>query len=164
MKDVRIVQSEMIILRSNKGEFKVNETPLSRMNSFRQDETHKTEAGGVLLGRFIINSKNIIIDKVTVPMFGDKRSRYSFIRGEKMHQRVITNAWRKSAGTCNYLGEWHTHPEEYPTPSNQDIKNWKQILATRIFSSQYLYFVIIGTKEIGIWEGSKRKLKIKKLT
>ncbi|MEM6719180.1 MAG: Mov34/MPN/PAD-1 family protein [Bacteroidota bacterium] len=133
------------------------------MKSFIQDTSQKTEAGGVLLGRFIIDSKNIVIDKVTVPMIGDERSRHKFIRGEKMHQRVITNAWKKSIGTCNYLGEWHTHPQEYPTPSSQDIKNWKEILSTRTFSSQYLYFIIIGTKEIRIWEGSKRFLEIKRL-
>ncbi|MCP4181194.1 MAG: hypothetical protein GY756_25810 [bacterium] len=158
-----MVENKMIINRSNKGKIKISKKPLFRINSFRQDTKDKTEGGGVLLGRFIINSKNIVIDKITIPMIGDKRSRYQYIRGEKMHQRVITNTWIKSNGTCNYIGEWHTHPENYPTPSGQDIKNWKEILSTRTFSSQYLYFIIIGIKEIGVWEGSKRKLKIKRL-
>lgn len=153
----------MIVKKTNKGILKISDTPLLRMESYKQDNIKKTEAGGVLLGRFIIDSKNIIIDKVTVPMIGDKRSRYQFIRGEKMHQRIITSSWVKSGGTCNYLGEWHTHPEDYPSPSSQDIKNWKEILSKRLYSSQYLYFIIVGIKEVCIWEGSKRKLKIKRI-
>ncbi|HCZ9268877.1 TPA: Mov34/MPN/PAD-1 family protein [Vibrio alginolyticus] len=25
-----------------------------------------------------------------------------------------------SGGTVNYIGEWHTHPEDFPKPSQQD--------------------------------------------
>ncbi|MEM1321368.1 MAG: Mov34/MPN/PAD-1 family protein, partial [Bacteroidota bacterium] len=112
---------------SNKGRLKINPDPLSRMNTYKQDSPDKTEAGGVLLGRFILDSKDKIIDRVTVPMIGDKRTRTRFLRAEKMHQRIITSAWNKSKGTCHYLGEWHTHPERYPRPSSQDIKNWKEM-------------------------------------
>lgn len=153
----------MIFLLSNKGRLKIDTEPLMRMNTYRQDKSEKPEAGGVLLGRYIKNSKDKIVDRVTVPMIGDKRTRTRFIRGEKMHQKVITSAWEKSNRTCNYLGEWHTHPENSPTPSSQDIKNWKEILSTRTFSSLYLYFVIIGIQEVRVWEGNRRTQKIKRL-
>jgi len=153
----------MVVIRSNKGKLKIDINPLSVMQLYIQDLKDKKEAGGVLLGRFIIDSKDIVVDRVTMPMVGDIRSRFKFIRSEKRHQKVITNAWIKSEGTCNYLGEWHTHPEDYPTPSGQDIKNWQEILSTRTFSSQYLYFVIVGIEETRIWEGNKRKLKIKRI-
>ena len=153
----------MIVKTSNNGLFKIDIEPMSRMLSYQQDHGKKTEAGGVMLGRFILNSKNIIVDRVTVPMIGDKRTRTTFIRNEKAHQRIITSAWEKSEGTCNYLGEWHTHPERYPTPSSQDFKNWKEILTTRIFSSLYLYFIIVGTKEVRVWEGNRKNQKINRL-
>jgi len=153
----------MIVKLQNRGLFKIGEVPLARMLSYNQDSREKKEAGGVLLGRFILNSKNIVVDRVTVPMIGDLRERYKFIRGEKMHQRVIQSAWEKSGGTCNYLGEWHTHPEKYPSPSDQDIQNWRRILRTGVFSSLCLYFVIVGTRESYIWEGNRKTLKIKKL-
>lgn len=153
----------MIVTMSNSGQLKIDNQPMSRMNSYQQVTRDKLEAGGVLLGRFILDSKNIVVDRVTVPMIGDKRTRYTFIRGEKMHQRVITTAWEKSNGTCNYLGEWHTHPERYPTPSGQDIRNWKEIMSTGVFSSLYLYFVIVGTKEMRVWEGNRKNGKIKRL-
>ena len=153
----------MIVRMSNKGLFKIDLEPMSRMTSYQQDTRNKLEAGGILLGRFILASKNIVVDHVTVPMIGDKRSRYAFIRGEKMHQSVITRVWEKSNGTCNYLGEWHTHPEKYPNPSGQDIRNWKEILTTGIFSSLYLYFVIVGTIEVRIWEGNRKNKEIRRL-
>jgi len=153
----------MILNTSEKGLFKINLEVLKTMTSFRQDNISKTEAGGVLLGRFILNSNNLVVDKVTIPMAGDKRSRYAFIRSEKMHQKIITATWKKSNGTCNYLGEWHTHPESYPTPSRQDIFNWKNILTTGIFSSLYLYFIIVGINEIRIWDGNRLTKQIKRL-
>ncbi|MCB0737326.1 MAG: Mov34/MPN/PAD-1 family protein [Bacteroidetes bacterium] len=148
---------------SNKGMLKIDEEPLARMRAYKQDSKEKLEAGGVLLGRFIISSKNLVVDKVTVPMIGDKRERYSFIREEKMHQRLITKNWEASNGTCNYLGEWHTHPESYPRPSEQDRKNWLEIMKTRTFSSLYLYFVIVGIKEVRVWEGNRKTGKIKRI-
>lgn len=147
----------------NGGVLKINTEPLARMGSYRQETRDKLEAGGVLLGRLIKDSTNIIIDRVTVPMIGDKRSRLGFIRYEKTHQRIITSTWEKSNGTCNYQGEWHTHPEKWPSPSSQDLKNWKNILQTGVFSSLYLYFVIVGIKEIRVWQGNKRTNKIKRL-
>jgi len=153
----------MIVKTSNEGVLKISSVPLKKMESFIQDERSKSEAGGVLLGRLIINSKNIIIDRISVPMVGDQRSRTHFSRAEKRHQQIITTAWNKSNETCHYLGEWHTHPEFYPTPSQQDKRNWREILENRTFSSLYLYFVIVGEKETRVWEGNHKTRKIKRL-
>jgi integrative and conjugative element protein (TIGR02256 family) len=150
----------MILTISNSGILKIDAIPLGRMIAYKQDSKEKLEAGGVLLGRFILKSKNIIVDRITIPMIGDVRGRYQFIRGDKNHQRIITNIWNKTGGTCNYLGEWHTHPEQIPIPSNKDIENWKEILNTRIYSSRTLYFVIVGITEVRVWEGNRRTGKI----
>lgn len=153
----------MIVELSNKGHLKIDQEALQRMLMFRQCEKSALEAGGVLLGRFISNSKDIIIDKVSIPMKGDKRERFRFFRSEGSHQRIIRETWGESAGKCNYLGEWHTHPEDYPTPSRIDKENWKALLSKGFFSSLYLYFVIVGREETRVWEGNKRTLKIKRL-
>lgn len=148
---------------SNKGVIKLSAEIVERMQSYRQQKREDLESGGVLLGRFLLDSKDIVVDKITVPMFGDKRARNSFHRGEKMHQRAIDRAWEQSRGTCHYLGEWHTHPDRYAEPSRKDIANWERHLKRDIFSSRFLYFVIVGTRDIGIWEGDRRNLRITKL-
>jgi len=153
----------MIFMLSNKGHIKLSEQVLQKIRTYCQRNKIDSEAGGILLGRFLLNSKDIIIDEITVPMIGDKSSRYSFYRSAKIHQNAINAAWNKSDGTCHYLGEWHTHPEDYPQPSRRDIVNWNNHLKRDIFSNRYLYFIIAGNKDISVWEGDRRNLKINKL-
>jgi integrative and conjugative element protein (TIGR02256 family) len=148
---------------SNKGKIKITEYAFQRMEKYRQVNKEDFEAGGVLLGRFIVNTKDIVIDDVSIPLIGDKRTRTSFVRNAKSHQRIIDQQWTKSKGTCHYLGEWHTHPESYPDYSSVDIKNWKERLKNDYFTSRYLYFIILGIKKIEIWEGDRRTLKFKNL-
>ena len=155
--------SDMVFCISNDRKLKIDKKPIENMLSYAQDTIEKDEAGGVILGRFIKGSNNIVIDVNTEPMKGDIRTRTRFKRGKKKHQKIINEIWEESEGTCNYIGEWHTHPEENPSPSTTDIKSWTKILRNDIFSSKYLYFIIIGTKSIGIWEGNSENLNIKKL-
>jgi integrative and conjugative element protein (TIGR02256 family) len=153
----------MLFELSNGGILKISTSAFNRMQLYIQDKVEDDEAGGIILGRFIKDSKNIVIDKITVPMKGDERNRYQFKRAEKRHQRIVDLLWKKSKGTCNYLGEWHTHPEDIPSPSLKDKNEWKKKLKQGDFSSRYLYFIIVGIENIGVWEGDRRSLILKKL-
>lgn len=146
----------------NKGKIKISDSVASTIQSFCQDTVDKHEAGGVLIGRLIADSKNVMVDKVTVPMKGDIRSRYRFVRGHK-HQLILEKEWIDSGGTFHYLGEWHTHPEDYPSPSRIDKDSWKNILRTGVFSTRFLYFVVVGIRHYSIWEGDRRTLKFRRL-
>jgi integrative and conjugative element protein (TIGR02256 family) len=145
------------------GRLKLDAEVLKQMLKYVQDEQHKTEGGGVILGRFIAETDDIVIDLVTEPMAGDKRSRTRFKRGVKNHQAIIDKYWYISNGTINYLGEWHTHPEPSPNPSFIDVRSWKKMLSRDKFDSQHLYYIIIGTREIGVWEGNRDTLKFTQL-
>lgn len=148
---------------SNGGYLKIDKEALQLIGTYKQADKEDLEAGGIIMGRFIKNSKNIVIDKITEPAKEDKRTRYSFKRRSVQHQIILEDEWVKSHGTCNYLGEWHTHPENDPSPSVVDLKDWKRKLKVDIFSSRYLYFIIAGIAELRIWEGDRRTLEIKKL-
>lgn len=148
---------------SNGGYLKIDKEAFQLIGSYKQVKKSDLEAGGIIMGRFIRNSKNIIIDKVTEPAKEDKRSRHSFKRISIEHQIILEDEWVKSDGTCNYLGEWHTHPENNPSPSGVDLKDWKRKLKADIFSSRYLYFIIAGITRLEIWEGDRRTLEIKQL-
>lgn len=153
----------MVFRLSNNGRIKLSDNAITIMHQYRQDDEKLNESGGVLLGRFIRESKDIIIDEVTTPMHGDKQTRYTFKRLSPLHQVIINERWIKCSGTCNYLGEWHTHPEDDPEPSGVDIKDWKRKLKKDQFSSRYLYFIIVGIKKVNVWEADRRTLEIKKL-
>jgi integrative and conjugative element protein (TIGR02256 family) len=134
------------------------------MLEYVQNKPFKHEAGGVLLGRYIKDSKDIIIDLATQPQSKDKRSRFRFFRKQEEHQAIVEQVWKESEGTCNYLGEWHTHPEPNPVPSSVDVKTWiRQVRETK-FQGDCLYSVIVGTEETTLFEINKSTLKITKLS
>lgn len=146
--------------RRGGGQVKVADSALAEMLSFAQLSDTAAEAGGVLIGRHIADSSDVVIDRVTGPMPGDRRTRTRFDRARRRHQEVLDEAWERSAGTCVYLGEWHTHPEPKPTPSPIDMDDWYKRLARDGVEAGFLLFVIVGQVEIRIWEGSRRTLGV----
>ena len=147
----------------NGKKLKLSHAVILKMKEFRQNAFWKKEAGGILLGSYIIESNDIIIDLISTPLLGDKQTRFSFFRKSKRHQKIINKVWHESNGTLNYLGEWHTHPEFLPSPSNTDLKDWKRKLKQDKFYGNYLYFIIVGIEEIFVWEGCKSTYNINKL-
>ncbi|TAK28169.1 MAG: hypothetical protein EPO21_23040 [Chloroflexota bacterium] len=145
-----------IFTKADGGKLEIGTYALTRLFYFVQDTPNKNEAGGLLLGRHIVDSTDIVVDEVTVPEPGDIRRRYGFYRARRRHQAIIDRRWRESGGTCVYLGEWHTHPEDHPTPSDVDQRDWKRKLRDDIFDGDYLYFVIVGKRSLRIWEAAKR--------
>ncbi len=153
----------ILFLTSKGGKLKLNHSVILKIKEYRQNHFLKPEAGGILLGRHIIESKNIIVDSISEPMTEDKQNRFRFFRTAKPHQKVIDKAWHDSHGAYNYLGEWHTHPESLPIPSNIDLNDWKRKLKQDTFYGNYLYFLIVGTQKIFVWEGCKLTGNITKL-
>nr|WP_254627998.1 Mov34/MPN/PAD-1 family protein [Myxococcus sp. CA040A] len=130
------------------------------MLGFQQVADHDAEAGGVLLGRILVNCDDVVIDEVTLPMTEDTRGRFTFHRARSRHQQVVDDRWKDSRGTCLYLGEWHTHPEPYPTPSHVDVGDWRRRLREDQFEGESLLFLIVGTHSVGAWEGRRRSRRI----
>jgi len=151
---------EYIFQLPSQAYLQINALAMQEMKVFIQDKFDKTEAGGVLLGRFLLYSNDVIVDVISKPQKEDKRERFLFKRDEQKHQKIINNVWVESQGTCNYLGEWHTHPQYYPIPSSVDLKGWKQKMQVDKFSGDFLYFIIVGIKETCLWVGNKRNLSI----
>lgn len=142
---------------------KISAEALGVMFSFRQLAPADKEAGGILLGRHIIHSLNIVVDEVSIPMRGDQRSRYGFKRSSKLHQKIIDERWSDSGGTCQYLGEWHTHPEPVPHPSSVDVGDWKRRLKHDTVDSEITFFIVVGTEGLAVSEGSRRLTQISPL-
>lgn len=145
------------------GLFKICEEVVLQMMNYAQDDQQKTEAGGILLGRFIVGTADVVVDQVTTPMPGDKRSRYWFFLEARDHQTVIDRRWNQSKHRCNYIGGWHTHAEVSPSPSGTDTRDWKRALKKNQFDSETLFFVIVGTREIRVWEGDRHSGAITEL-
>lgn len=158
-KGSHIMQEALLFKRHSVGFLKISQSVTRDMFRFVQDHPEKPEAGGVLLGRYISNSNDIIIDTLTTPLNGDVQSRFRFYRAKDAHQQIIDKVWNDSEGTCTYLGEWHTHPEHIPRPSWTDKLNWHGKILLDQFTES-IFFIIVGTSAVGAWEGHRRGLQI----
>ncbi|TVK97543.1 hypothetical protein AYI72_08240 [Shewanella algae] len=103
------------------------------------------EAGGLLLGS--VHGTHMLIEQATIPTVQDKRFRYLFERMPFGHETIAQARWETSQGTIRYLGEWHTHPEDYPSPSGLDRTEWNH-LAMKRCDKRPLLAVIVGRKSL----------------
>lgn len=62
-------------------------------------------------------------------------------------QKIINQKWNESNGEIIYLGEWHTHYEDVPIPSQRDLTMIKNQLKTSKMEIDFLLLLIIGQKE-----------------
>lgn len=119
----------------------IDPNALELMISFQQDQMKKPEAGGILLGK--VRGSHLEVVEVTTPSIQDKQSRFMFERSSLPHKEIANDRWQSSLGTVRYIGEWHTHPEDFPTPSALDISEWKDLARNRV-DKRPLLAIIIG--------------------
>ena len=145
----------MKFARPNGGIVEFNKTAAELIYRYRQLHKSDAEAGGMLLGRLISESSDLVIDEVTEPTKFDLKGSFYFIRRRRGAQQRVNKAWLESNGTLNYLGEWHSHPEDDPTPSQVDIENWHRIGSQARFEQDSLLFAIVGRLRTKLWELGK---------
>ena len=120
---------------------------VSELLAYRQLTYKCKEAAGVLIGER--RGPHFVIQLISLPCPKDIRHRFSVDRISKHHQKVVDQAFQESKGTWQYIGEWHTHPEDIPTPSLTDINSWKNNLV----SNQELVLIIVG--RANFWVGKQ---------
>jgi integrative and conjugative element protein (TIGR02256 family) len=135
----------------------VTDAAMAVFDRHRQVRPRSREAGGVLLGRLVLESSDVIIDAASEPAPKDVRSRFRFFRAALPAQRVVNAAWADSGGSKNYLGEWHSHPEDVPSPSGTDLEDWHRVVLKTLCEQDFLLFVIVGRVSIKLWELSRVK-------
>lgn len=149
--------------RSSGGVIEFGDEAFQMMQSHRQISSKATESGGMLLGRLIDNNRDVVIDRITVPINEDKKWRFFFFRKKEPAQKIVEKVWSDSKAVTNYLGEWHTHPEDVPSPSSVDLAEWARISQTAKFEQDFLLFVIVGRVKTLAWEVSRSNLEISML-
>lgn len=123
--------------------------------SYRQLRDSSPESAGVLIGER--RGVHIVIKTVSEPSPWDIRSRFKVDRVSRHHQKAVDDAFKKSNGEWQYLGEWHTHPEDVPKPSMTDYSSWHKNLR----SSDPLILIIAGRRDF--WVGKKTQDNIEVL-
>ena len=113
---------------------------LELFEQHKQLSEKSLEAGGQLFARF--NATDVVISKATGLRNGDKRGRYLFWPNRKKEQNEIKELFGEG---YHYVGDWHTHPEPVPTPSNTDLVNILECYNQSKHDLKYFIMVIVGT-------------------
>jgi integrative and conjugative element protein (TIGR02256 family) len=119
---------------------------LAIFDRYIQDESDP-EAGGILLGH--VRGVHLEILEATVPTPKDRRLKYLFERFTYGHQKIARRRWRESGGLVRYVGEWHTHPEDHPTPSATDTREWLRLARDRR-DGRPLLTTIVGRQSLRV--------------
>ena len=84
------------------------------------------------------------IDAISIPGGNDVRRRNYFKRDKIRAQKLIDQAYTYSHGITNYLGEWHTHYQECPQPSELDIMEILKTFENSFLPLKYALDIIVG--------------------
>lgn len=132
----------------------ISKEVIQRLSEMRQSDSTDNEAGGILLGRHLIDSEDVTVDEISTPLASDKRTRFSFFRSSG-HNQIANTTWKKSDGYVSYVGGWHSHPENSPNPSETDLKDWRKCSKNDSFHGDKLFFLIVGISKIKCWSSDK---------
>ena len=106
----------------------------------RQRTARSLEAGGQLFARF--EGDIIRIERATGPRATDRRGLLSFIPDRLAERREIKRFFKSG---LHYVGDWHTHPEPRPQPSQTDIDSFQQTFRKSRHKLASFVMVIVGT-------------------
>lgn len=107
----------------------------------------RPESGGVLLGS--VHERGLLITLATTPTRLDRQFRYLFERLPFGHRTIARRHWRATAGITRYVGEWHTHPQDIPRPSQLDMDEWRKLARVRA-DRRPLLAVIVGRQDLHV--------------
>jgi len=103
------------------------------------------ETGGILLGHD--DGSNIRIAVAGDPGPNAVRTADRFLRDREHAQRIATDAWE--SGRAQWVGEWHTHPNTAPVPSDIDLASYMNHLADDELGFTRFVSIIIGVAATG---------------
>lgn len=119
------------------------------------------EFGGILVGRYSEDMKTCIIDQTILPK-RYKSSQYYFVRGKEGLLEALSFYYNQTPRLI-YIGEWHTHPNMKPEPSETDKNAMQEIADHEDVLIKSPVMIILGiTKEnmeIGVYIQFKNQLQ-----
>ncbi len=127
---------------------------LQHVGRYRQSVPWAKEAGGQLFGT--VNTAKICVTDASGPYPGDERTRFRYRSNPAAAQRAIEDRHKRG---LLYLGEWHTHAENYPVVSGLDDDAMRRLIASSQLNSNALLMMIVGrartSQGLAVWSVSR---------
>jgi integrative and conjugative element protein (TIGR02256 family) len=138
----------------------LSEGVLDVLDRYRQRSAWKKESGGQLFARFA--GVNTLVIEASIPNRLDIRSRFGFVPHQSTQNAQIRRQFAKG---LHFVGDWHSHPEETPTPSPTDIRSMRECLIRSQHDLKALLLVIVGNRlgAEGLWVGLVSRTHVRRL-
>jgi integrative and conjugative element protein (TIGR02256 family) len=109
----------------------------------RQKLPFQKEAGGQLFARCAGDEVQVV--EATGPRETDRRGRNFYYPDRGREREEITVRYQSG---LHYVGDWHTHPTRYPSPSDVDVRNIGEIVSRSEHQLNAFVLVIVGTAKL----------------
>jgi len=121
---------------------------LQHFHKNRQSTSLAAEVGGQLFARIL--SKRVYICLATGPAIDDKRGRFWFVPNQKRQNDEIRKHFQEG---LHFVGDWHTHPEPVPNPSETDLASMADCFNKSRHQLKSFVMVIVGQTDFpaGLW-------------
>jgi len=146
------------MLYNNPGRGTILFTPevLDVFSKYQQTGLSMMEAGGYLIGQQFENQ--LVVQVATEPGVGDTRKRFFFRRNKCRGQRIVDEIWGASGKKMIIAGEWHSHADPFPVPSEIDIKQAIRSFDKGHFPLDFMVIVIVSKHAVvRSWVGIQTK-------
>lgn len=134
------------IMCSSLMELEISPEVIKAWNRYRQTGS-RDEACGVLIGGHNQGRTVAYLEHCTAPQKKDQRRRCAFVLRDPFHQTHLNQVYEQADSESFYLGTWHTHPEDTPSPSRLDLSDWGNCMK-RNPQNEIFVFVIVGRVEV----------------
>jgi integrative and conjugative element protein (TIGR02256 family) len=115
------------------------------------------EAGGILVGYYDLNLGTVVIVDALPPPSDSEATPHSFERGIEGLEAAISEISKRTAGVVGYIGEWHSHPDNYPAkPSSDDLFQLSYLAQGMAEDGLPAIQVIVNDTDITILQGEVR--------
>ena len=104
----------------------------------------RTETGGLLFGEWDDAARVIWVTEVLGPPPDSRASEEGFICGVLGTHEANAEKVKRSRGSVQYIGMWHTHPVSRAVPSPTDLAGMAEILADASVSARKQLLIIVG--------------------
>lgn len=119
----------------------LSDAVLQHFTKHRQTRWYHREAGGQLFARFL--DGNLEVVEATGPRMTDHRGRYHYIPDRTAEQAEIDERFSRG---LNFVGDWHTHPEDRPSPSSRDETSIAETMVKSSHALNGLLLIIVGRR------------------
>lgn len=116
-----------------------NRQVLTHFERNRQMTSSDPEAGGQLFARF--DGDTAYVEEATGPRPTDLRTRFAFRPDRTAEQKEIHERFERG---LHYVGDWHTHPTDFPWPSGEDVASIRAAVNRSKHELKGFLLIIVG--------------------